>query len=139
MSGCYCCGEALSGYGTENINGKDVNVCISCSNLKSRYVRGEMGTPNTFKVGQKIFVEYCGDWQKAVIYSIEVNKTPKGDVCNYLCYHEHKYCYDDEKEMVEDFGWFNEIKAREENDVAELVDKNNKFVRYVTEEEKTVI
>jgi hypothetical protein len=84
-----------------------------------------MGTPiGNFKVGDKVSVEYCREWLPARIYSIEVVKTPKGDMCHYFCYYEHHYCYDDDKDMVEDTSWFEEIKPRTEPAI--LVDLDHK-------------
>ena len=115
MSGCYCCGEPLSSYGFHTIRGKEEHVCITCENWKSRYIQGEMGTPNTFKVGGKVYVEECGKWYPAVIHTIEEFKTPKGNMYHYLCYYEHHYYFDGEKQMeqmVEDLSWFEDIKPR---------------------------
>ena len=123
--GCYICGEPLSSYGFPIINGKEEKVCITCENWKSKYERGKMGTPNDFKVGQKVFVEYCNEWFKGIIYSIEVVKTPKGDMCHYLCYWEHRYCFDDNKDFVEDFSWFENIRPREES--AQVIDLNKEY------------
>jgi hypothetical protein len=126
-SGCCMCGEPLSSYGEEQINGKSEKVCVTCSNWKSRFLNYEKskGTPNDFKVGDKIYAEYCKEWLPAVIYSIEVVKTSKGDMCHYLCYYEHHYCFDDKKEMIEDFSWFKEIKPRTEQAV--LIDINKDY------------
>ncbi len=122
---CYICGEPLSSYGFPIIKGKERQVCITCENWKSRYQRGEMGTPNNFKIGEKVYGEYCDEWYPALIYSIEVVKTPKGDMCHYLCYYEHHYCYDKEKEIIEDFGWFEKIKPRTKQAVK--IDRNNEY------------
>jgi hypothetical protein len=131
---CFCCGEPLSSYGFPVIDGKERQVCITCENWKSRYHRGEMGTPNTFKVGDKVYGEYCRDWFPAVIYSIEVVKTPKGDMCHYLCYYEHHDCYDNKKEIIEDFGWFEYIKPR--TDKAVKVDRDNDYNEFTYEYSK---
>ena len=131
--GCYFCDEPLSSYGFRMINGKERKVCITCENVEHKYQKGNFGTPienclendkfRNFKIGDKIEGEFCKEWYKARIYSIEIFKTPKGDITHYLCYYEHHYCYDKTKELIEGFGWFEYVRFREEK--AELVDNDN--------------
>lgn len=112
--GCYCCGEPLTSYGFPKINGVEQNVCVTCENLKSDYVNDKKGTPCTFKVKDKVFVEWCGEWFSGVIASIEEYTTPKGSFVNYLCYWEHSDFFDDDKDLIEDStcSWFKNIKIR---------------------------
>ena len=119
MAKCVYCEENVGSYGWDS-EGKI--KCISCENLQHKYNENRFGTPNRFTIGQKVYVEYCDEWFKARIYTIEINKTPKGEITHYLCYYEHNDCYDEDKEIVESFDWFEEVKEREEQ--AELIDKD---------------
>ncbi len=126
MVKCYYCEEIVGSYGWDK---EGNHRCITCENLKGYYQNDNFGTPiencyedgkfREFKIGDKVEVEYCGDWFKGRIYTIEIFKTPKGDFCHYLCYYEHP-CYNKNKEVVENFGWFKQVRNRK--DKAKLID-----------------